>query len=206
VRLIRVAIEEQEAEKQKRIEELDCVIQEYEEDLEFHLVLLQECSESENTTSTVERPKVETQLIDSEWSPQKLSREQYQESKDKAWAWRLDRKREKEHKEQGRRWVRQEKKIIKTPITLEVVGLRVRRNLLEATQICRAKYSRSIQEKRYTNSRIPSKPSPTMSDRSIPMVVTYGTWLRTLKTINFKDPRIQRMMRIHMRWSPGRNS
>ncbi len=58
-------------------------------------------SESDNNASTVERPKVETCLIDSEQSPQKLSREQYQDSKDKAWAWHLDRKREKEHKEQG---------------------------------------------------------------------------------------------------------
>jgi hypothetical protein len=80
---------------------VDCVIQEYKEDLEFHLLLLQEYSESENNASTGERPKVETCLIDSERSPQKLSREQYQESKDKARAWHLDRKQEKEHKEHG---------------------------------------------------------------------------------------------------------
>ncbi len=103
VRLIRVAIEEQETEKQKKIEEVDCVIQEYKEDLEFHLLLLQEYSESEMKTLEADKPKVETSLIDSERSPQKLSREQYQESKDKARAWHLDRKREKERREQSRR-------------------------------------------------------------------------------------------------------
>jgi hypothetical protein len=78
-----------EGEKQMKIEELERIIQEHKEDLEFHLLLLQEFGKIEKNTDeyavTTEEEEVviETRLIDSEQSPQKLTRARYQEQKGK---------------------------------------------------------------------------------------------------------------------------
>ncbi len=89
-------------------------IADHEEDLQFHLHLLEELGGNQEESSSDESIKivdeaetpaaiiVETRLADSVRSPQTLTRAQFQEQKEWARAWDLDRQRERERCEQKR--------------------------------------------------------------------------------------------------------
>ncbi len=98
VRRIQTEIERE----QEKIEEIEYNIHRKQEDLEFHLTLLHELEVQDTTTATesedITEVKVETRLADSERSPAKLTREQYQEQKERARAWNLNREREARRK------------------------------------------------------------------------------------------------------------
>ncbi len=102
-RVIQTEIERQQNKKRETIEELDTIIQWKQEDLEFHLALLHEVGIQNypDRFEEEEQVEVQTRLADSECSPIKLTRAQYQEQKEKARAWNLDRTRAKDKK----RWV-----------------------------------------------------------------------------------------------------
>jgi hypothetical protein len=88
--------------EQEKIEEIEYNIHRKREDLEFHLTLLHELEVQETTIEMegedISEVKVETHLADSERSPAKLTREQYQEQKEKARVWNLNREREAQAK------------------------------------------------------------------------------------------------------------
>ncbi len=97
-----------EAEKEK-IEAIEYQIHRKQEDLEFHLTLLHKLEVQYTITDIVEESeedntgvKVETRLADSARSPTKLTREQYQEQKEKARVWNLNREREAQAKARRR--------------------------------------------------------------------------------------------------------
>jgi hypothetical protein len=104
-------------EEKEKIEDIEVRIQQRTEDLEFHRVLLHElgvisdididdaeesCTEEEEVGGNTPQ-KIETSLADSARSPTKLTRAQYQEQKDKARAWHLDRERAAKAKGKSKR-------------------------------------------------------------------------------------------------------
>ncbi len=85
--------------EQEKIEEIEHTIHRKREDLEFHLTLVHELEIQDTTEIVTESEentdvKVETRLADSERSPTKLTRAEYQEQKERARIWNLNRERE----------------------------------------------------------------------------------------------------------------
>jgi hypothetical protein len=92
--------------EQEKIEEIEYNIQRKQEDLEFHRTLIHELEVQDSATEIVTESeeitdvKVETRLADSARSPTKLTRAEYQEQKERARIWNLNREREAQLKAQ----------------------------------------------------------------------------------------------------------
>jgi hypothetical protein len=107
VRNLRANIQLEEYKKLTAIDEYDRNIYEYNEDLDFYLLLLQEfgareedaylsASETEQEQGNLERDQEQHPAGNTQVIQPKLTQAERQEARDKARAWHIDRKREKE--------------------------------------------------------------------------------------------------------------